>query len=128
MNIYNNACLIKEKIMKVYGIKNCDTVKKCLAFLNDNNIAHDFIDLKKYDLPETDLKNWAGVLGWDTLVNTKSRTWKSLPETTQNNGQNQFVEIIQSNQSVMKRPLIIYNNGDITVGFNDDIQEKIKNG
>ncbi|MGB1361586.1 MAG: Spx/MgsR family RNA polymerase-binding regulatory protein [Alphaproteobacteria bacterium] len=114
--------------MKVYGIKNCDTVKKCLSFLEFNNVDYDFIDLKKSDLNEDDIKSWESVLGWNTLINTKSTTWRSLSQDLKDNAQNEFVSIITANKSIMKRPLIVYDNGDITVGFNTDIQEKIING
>ena len=114
--------------MKVYGIKNCDTVKKCLSFLQGQNITHDFIDFKVFELSENEIVNFANILGWDTLINTKSATWRGLEQSVKDNAPNQYTEIIRSNQSIVKRPLIIHNNGDITVGWNADIQEKVTNG
>ncbi|MDG1153793.1 MAG: Spx/MgsR family RNA polymerase-binding regulatory protein [Alphaproteobacteria bacterium] len=114
--------------MKVYGIKNCDTVRKCISFLEFNNIEYDFIDLKKNEISEQDINLWVNTLGWDIVINKKSQSWRSLPQQVKDNASNDFLNIIQSNKSIIKRPLIIYNNQEITVGFNSKIQDKIKNG
>jgi len=114
--------------MRVYGIKNCDTVKKCISFLEFNNIEYEFVDLKKNEINEQDINSWINVLGWDTVINTKSQSWRSLPQQVKDNASNDFFNIIQSNKSIIKRPLITYDNQEVTVGFNSEIQDKIKNG
>ena len=112
--------------MKVYGIKNCDTVKKATTYLNQKNIDYTFIDLKKETIESSVLVQWAISLGLTVLINTKSATYRALDDTTK---QNLSVEncsaLITSNQSIMKRPIIIHKNGDITVGFNDSVKDKI---
>ena len=112
--------------MIVYGIKNCDTVKKAIAFLDDSAITYTFIDLKKEIVPSDTLKQWASLLGASVLVNTKSATYRGLSDNEkQGLSIDTCADIIAQNQSIMKRPIILYTNGDITVGFNDTIKEKI---
>ena len=112
--------------MIVYGIKNCDTVKKVMTFLDDNAIAYSFMDLKKEIIPSDILKHWATLLGASVLVNTKSATYRRLSDDEkQGLSIDTCADIIAQNQSIMKRPIILYANGDITVGFNDTIKGKI---
>ena len=112
--------------MIVYGIKNCDTVKKAITFLDDNAISYTFMDLKKEIIPSDILKQWAILLGASVLVNTKSATYRELnDDEKQGLNIDTCTDIIAKNQSIMKRPIILYDNGDITVGFNDTVKEKI---
>ena len=112
--------------MKIYGIKNCDTVKKALIFLEASSTEYTFIDLKK-EVPSAELiTKWVTVLGINVLINKKSATYRGLEEDLKNSlSIDTAHNIISMNTSIIKRPLIIHNNGDITVGFTNDIQEKI---
>lgn len=112
-------------MIQVYGIKNCDTVKKTLGALDNANISYEFIDLKKH-IPDMDiLENWCKVIGIDTLINTRGTTWRKLSDTDKKMAQHNPIPYIQQNTSLLKRPVIIHTNGDITVGFNIAVQQKL---
>ncbi len=70
-------------MLQVYGIKNCNTVKKALTWLEDNNIPFQFHDFKKEGVSEDKLKEWETQVDWQALVNKKGTTWKKLSPETQ---------------------------------------------
>lgn len=66
----------------LYGIPNCDTVKKARAWLTEHGVAHAFHDFKKQGVPETALDHWLAALGWEALLNRKGTTWRKLDEAS----------------------------------------------
>ena len=64
----------------IYGIKNCDTMKKARAWLDGNGVAYDFHDYKPAGIDKDRLKQWADELGWETLLNRAGTTFKKLPD------------------------------------------------
>ena len=106
--------------MKLYGIKNCDTVKKARKWLDDNGIAYDFHDFKKDGLDETLLARWEQAIGWEALINKRGTTWRKLPEELRDTiGAQTAHEIMLDNPSIIKRPVV--ESGDqVSVGFNAD--------
>ncbi|OZB52133.1 MAG: arsenate reductase, partial [Thiomonas sp. 14-66-4] len=66
----------------LYGIPNCDTVKKARAWLGAQGVAHAFHDFKKHGVPEAALDAWLAALGWEALVNRKGTTWRGLDDAT----------------------------------------------
>ncbi|HEX9195540.1 MAG TPA: arsenate reductase [Azonexus sp.] len=67
-------------MFKVYGIKNCDTMKKAMTWLADNGIAYEFIDYKKAGVAGANLPDWAARAGWEKLLNTRGLMWKKLSD------------------------------------------------
>lgn len=65
---------------KVYGIRNCDTMKKALAWLEQRNVDYDFHDYKKEGIAADKLKEWAAPGGWERLANTRGPTWRRIPD------------------------------------------------
>jgi arsenate reductase len=107
-------------MIKVYGIPNCDTIKKTQEWLNKNKVAYEFHDYKKEGITASKLKEWIKLVGWETLFNKKSSTWKKLKEAT---GQDvtsaaEAIKILQANNSVIKRP-VVEHNGSVFVGFSE---------
>lgn len=94
--------------MIVYGIKNCNTVKKALDWLSENNIPYEFHDFKKLGISETKLEEWALKMGWEPLVNKRGTTWKQLDTERQNtvNSKQEAFKLMQEKTSVIKRPVI----------------------
>jgi arsenate reductase (glutaredoxin) len=90
----------------LYGIKNCDTVKKARDWLAANNIDYKFHDFRADGLSETQVTQWITELGLDTLVNKRSTTWKELDEATKSNFDAQAVQVITANPTLIKRPLL----------------------
>ena len=66
--------------LRIYGIKNCDTMKKAFAWLESHNVAYEFHDYKKAGVPAGKLKEWAAKAGWEKLANTRGPTWRKIPE------------------------------------------------
>jgi arsenate reductase len=94
-------------MITLYGIKNCDTVKKARDWLVKNNIDCRFHDFRTDGLDKTQVTNWIAELGLETLVNKRSTTWKELDEITKANFNEQnAVAVILENPTLIKRPLL----------------------
>ena len=108
--------------MKLYGIKNCDTVKKATDWLNKNKIPFEFHDYKKSGITATKLSGWCKQVGWERLVNTRGTTWWQLDESVQKKITNEkaAVSLMKENTSIIKRPLLEVNEKVILLGFDED--------
>lgn len=92
----------------LYGIPNCDTVKKARTWLTDNGIAYHFHDFRKDGLDAATVKGWIAALGLDTVLNRKGTTWRQLPETvrTSINDDNAIVLLVEQ-PTLIKRPVLV---------------------
>jgi Spx/MgsR family transcriptional regulator len=107
--------------IRVHGIPNCDTVKKARAWLSARGIAHDFIDFKKAAPTAALLQTWAVALGSDRLLNRKGSTWRALDAATQSAAGEDAgaLALMQAQPSVIKRPVVVWADGMVTVGFDE---------
>ncbi len=105
--------------MKLYGIPNCDTVKKARAWLAAQGQACDFHDFKKAGVPEDRLQAWLAAVGWETLLNRKGTAWRALDEATRAAVVDaaSATAVMRQSPSVIKRPVVEWADGRITVGF-----------
>jgi len=112
--------------MKVYGIKNCDTVKKALTWLDENNVKYEFHDYKKLGVSEDKLKEWSGKVGYEPLINKRGTTWKKLDPAIQSSidSEHAAFQLMQDKTSVIKRP-ILENNDQIVLGFDPEAFQKL---
>ena len=112
--------------MKVYGIKNCNTVKKALDWLRENNIKYEFHDFKKLGISESKLEEWSSELGWEPLVNKRGTTWKQLEPERQKrvSSKSEAFKLMQEKTSVIKRPVIETEKG-ILLGFDETSYKKL---
>lgn len=111
----------------LYGIKNCDTVKKARAWLESNKIDYKFHDFRTDGLSEKQIAEWINELGLETLVNKRSTTWKELDETVKNEfDKNSAIKVIAENPTLIKRPLLDTGRQK-HVGFKDTEYNKIFN-
>jgi len=103
---------------KLYGIPNCDTVKKARTWLQDHGIDFTFHDFKKQGLTPELLKSWLQDLDWTTLVNRKGTTWRNLPDERKAAivDADSAMALMLENPSVIKRP-VVQGAGLVTVGF-----------
>ena len=94
--------------MKVYGIKNCNTVAKALKWLDDHKIYYEFHDFKKLGVSEEKLDEWSETLGWEALLNKRGTTWKQLDETIKASivTKETAFALMREKTSVIKRPVI----------------------
>lgn len=106
---------------QVYGIKNCDTVKKALKWLGENGIEYEFHDYKSKGISEKYLKNWISQIGWEPLVNKKGMTWRQLDPETQAGIKNEkaAIKLMIEKTSVIKRPLIESSGKIVALGFDE---------
>lgn len=108
-------------MLKIYGIKNCDTMKKALAWLDDKGIDYSFHDYKKAGLEKATLMQWVKLVGWKTLVNTQGTTWRKLPEEDRADlTQGKAVALMLANTSLIRRP-VVETGGQLLVGFDPAI-------
>lgn len=107
--------------LRVYGIKNCNTVKNALDWLKKNNIEYEFHDYKKEGVTDAKLKSWSKQVGWESLVNKRGTTWRQLDEATQEKvkSESSAIALMKEKTSVIKRPLIEDGDNVITLGFDE---------
>ncbi|TCV90140.1 ArsC family reductase [Sulfurirhabdus autotrophica] len=112
--------------MKLYGIPNCNTVKKARVWLSEQGQTVEFHDFKKQGVSEALLKNWVKLAGWEKLVNRKGTTWRQLPDGIKNSIDNEAaaIQLMMEKSSVIKRP-VLENNGKIAVGFDETIYQEM---
>jgi Spx/MgsR family transcriptional regulator len=105
----------------LYGIPNCDTVKKARTWLADNGHAFDFHDFKKQGLDRATVAGWLEQLDWETLVNRKGTTWRTLSDERRASivDKAAALELMLENPSVIKRP-VLAGAGPLAVGFSAD--------
>ncbi|NMG70310.1 ArsC family reductase [Parazoarcus communis] len=102
----------------IYGIKNCDTMKKTFAWMAEHGAAYRFHDYRKDGLTSGKLHDWSKALGWKTLINTRGTTWRKLsPEEQAIDTQSAAVQLMLANPSLIKRPVIETASGHLLVGF-----------
>lgn len=91
----------------LYGIKNCDTVKKARKWLESEGIEYRFHDFREDGIDQQQVKNWVEELGWEVLVNKRSTSWKALDETARNTMNAASAEnAIVAQPTLVKRPLL----------------------
>ena len=105
----------------IYGIKNCDTMKKARAFLDKNGVACDFHDYKTEGIERAKLEGWAKKAGWETLLNKAGTTFRKLPDTEkQGLTEKKAIALMLAQPSMIKRPVLELDGGKILVGFDPD--------
>jgi len=103
----------------VYGIANCSSVKKARQWLEGQGVAHTFHDFKKHGVPADCLATWAAAVGWEKLLNRQGSTWRKLDTATQAGAQDaaSAIAVMQQHPSAIKRPVVQWPQGRVTVGF-----------
>lgn len=102
----------------IYGIPNCDAVKKSRAWFDETGRIYQFHDFKKQGVPEAALRQWVDALGWEALLNKKGTTWRQLDPAAQAAVMNaeSAVALMLTHSSVIKRPVVV-NGTTIHVGY-----------
>ena len=109
----------------LYGINNCDTVKKTKKWLENNHVSYEFHDFKKKGVNPVQLRSWVTKLGWEILLNKRSTTWRNLPEETKQNINEVLALVIMEEQpTIIKRPILETPTSCI-VGFNEKNYQEI---
>ena len=107
----------------LYGIPNCDTVRKARDWLTSHDITYEFHDFKKQGLPVDLVDVWIKAVGFEKLLNRRGPTWRKLDEAVQASVVDaaSAVTVMKLNSSVIKRPVVQWPDGHITVGFDAGI-------
>jgi len=110
----------------VYGIPNCNTVKKALDWLQLNEVAYEFHDYKKKGITAGKLKGWGKQVGWENLLNKRGTTWKQLDPAIQLTitSEEKAIDLMIEKTSIIKRPLIEKGEVVIALGFDEEAYEK----
>lgn len=114
-------------MIQVFGIKNCDTMKKAFAWLTENGVAYEFTDYKKAGVAEANLPDWNARAGWEKLLNTRGLTWRKLSDEERAAVDEQkALKLMAQYPSLIKRP-VLDTGSQLIVGFApENYAEKLK--
>lgn len=116
---------MSAKQAKLYGIANCDTIKKARNWLDSHEIGFEFHDYRKQGLDNSLLESLESALGWESMVNRRGTTWRALPETTRNGiDRDSALRLMLENPAIIKRPILV-SNGQCLIGFNEQQYREI---
>jgi arsenate reductase len=105
-------------MIAIYGIRNCDTMKKARAWLDGQGIAYTFHDYKVAGIDRARLNGWAGKVGWEALLNRAGTTFRKLPEAERNGvTEKKAIALMLAQPSMIKRPVLELAGGQLLVGF-----------
>lgn len=109
----------------IYGIKNCDTMKKAFRWLEENGVLYDFHDYKKDGADISVLKKAIDAHGWESVINIRGTTWRKLDDTIKEQMDERVaLEVAKDNTSIIKRPIIAYG-GELMIGYDENTLSKI---
>ena len=108
--------------MIIYGIPNCNTVKKARVWLEENGFNPEFHDFKKKGITAAKLNEWCEVFGWELVLNKKGTTWRNLSPELQSSVKDQksAVALLLQNTSAIKRPIVEVEGKPVLISFNED--------
>ena len=113
------------RMLKVYGLKNCDTCRKARRWLSENAIEHTFFDLRETPVTRDEIAIWAEDIGVDVLLNKRGTTWRNLPETDKAVTKlAALIDLMHRHPALIKRPVFVSSEGCL-VGFSADTQERL---
>ena len=108
-------------VFTLYGIRNCDTMKKAWTWLDQAGVDYLFHDYKKQGIEAATLRRWAGQVGWETLLNRSGATFRKLPEAARRDlDEARALELMLAQPSMIKRP-VLDADGRILVGFKPEV-------
>ena len=113
--------MAKGKSITIYGIKNCDTMKKVRAWLDEHSIAYTFHDYKAHGVDRTRLENWVRDVNWETLLNRAGTTFRKLPDADKADlNKQKAIALMLAQPSIIKRPVLDVD-GHLLVGFKPEL-------
>lgn len=104
-------------MIRMYGIKNCDTIKKAQKFLQAQDVQFEFIDFRQNPIDERTLQSFVDVVGWDKLINKRSTTYRNFTDFEK---QNITLALTLKNPTLIKRPVLV-TGSNINVGFSEKL-------
>jgi arsenate reductase len=117
--------MAKSKAVAIYGIKNCDTMKKARTWLDGRDVAYVFHDYKAAGIERGQLEAWSKIVGWELLLNKAGTTFRALPEKDKDGlTEKKAIALMVAQPSMIKRPVLDVD-GKLLVGFKTDQYEKM---
>jgi arsenate reductase len=112
-------------MLKIYGIKNCDTVKKARRWLEEHGVDYQFHDFRQDGLDKNQLTHWVDQVGWEAIVNKRSTTWRNLSDKEKEISTSpQAIKLLLANPTLIKRP-VVEKNKTLLVGFKESEFKKL---
>jgi arsenate reductase len=109
----------------IYGIKNCDTMKKARAWLDKHGVDYSFHDYKSAGIERERLERWAGKAGWEALLNRSGTTFRKLPDKDKDGlTDKKAIALMLAQPSMIKRPVLELDRGRLMVGFSPESYAK----
>lgn len=109
----------------LYGIKNCDTIKKARKWLTDNGVEYQFHDVRADGIDPASIENWLDQAGWETVLNRRGTTWRKLDSSIQENtNRDNVTALLTEHPAMIKRPVLEVD-GTVTIGFKADNYQSI---
>jgi arsenate reductase len=109
----------------LYGITNCDTMKKARTWLADNGVEYAFHDYKKLGIEKKKLAEWIKAVGWETLLNRRGMMWRKVPDDVKASiDEKSAITLMLETPSIIKRP-VLEAKGKVTVGFKPETYEQL---
>ncbi|MBC8338618.1 MAG: ArsC family reductase [Rhodospirillales bacterium] len=112
-------------MITVYGLKNCDTCRNALKWLEAEGLAHQFHDLRKDGVDEVTIQRWSDAVGWEMLLNKRGTTWRGLEDAVKE-GANEAnaASLMAEHPALIKRPVFVTGE-DVIVGFKDEQKNRL---
>ena len=111
----------------IYGIKNCDTMKKARAWLDKHGVAYAFHDYKTQGIARERLERWEKKVGWESLLNRAGTTFRKLPEKDKEGlTEKKAIALMLAQPSMIKRPVLELSGGKLLVGFKPEQYETLR--
>jgi arsenate reductase len=112
-------------VTALFGIKNCDSVKKARKWLETHNVAYRFHNFRSDGLEPGKLQQWNTTVGWESLLNRRGTSWRQLPpEVREAIDEASAMALMLKNPTLIKRPVLELDDGELHVGFSADDYEK----
>jgi arsenate reductase len=110
---------------KIYGLKNCDTCRKAKKALEAAGKTVEFVDIRGKDTTDRDILRWRDDAGWETLLNTRSTTWRGLTTRQKSKmDEDKALKLMEKHRALIKRPVIEWGQ-EVFIGWKKDVQEAL---
>jgi arsenate reductase len=117
--------MVDQSMTTLYGIKNCDTMKKARVWLDAHKIAYAFHDYKASGIDKATLEGWARKVGWESLLNRAGTTFRKLPDADRDGlTEKKAIALMLAQPSMIKRP-VLDQGGKVTLGFKPEVYDRV---
>ncbi len=111
----------------VYGLKNCGSCRAARRYLEERAFRYEFRDVRADGVPDAELDRWIAALGWEALLNRKSRTWRELPEADKAGlGAAKARALLKAHPTLLKRPVIDATRGAFAAGWTPEVRKALQ--